>query len=195
MLIRKRARLLTPLMLMIAGVTLLAIAAGCTSGASEEDLDALRAEIQALDGAPSIDPVERLIEVTGFEIKGTTNTEDLAVPEVDPSTLSAGYGYKAPGFDEDNPTNWRVETYIWGPGNMTAFQGDKIDLHTFILNGNSHMVRVEGPDGSTVVEDVEMNRGRTYNLKFDATQAGVYKLICLTHEPTMTADIVVLPTS
>ena len=195
MFIRKRARLLTPLMLMIAGVALLAIAAGCTSGASEEDLDALRAEIQALDGAPRIDPVERLIEVTGFEIKGTTNTEDLAVPEVDPSTLSAGYGYKAPGFDEDNPTNWRVETYIWGPGNMTAFQGDKINLHTFILNGNSHTVRVEGPDGSTVVEDVEMNRGRTYNLKFDATQAGVYKLICITHEPTMTADIVVLPTS
>ncbi len=195
MFIRKRARLLVPLMLMIAGVALLAIAAGCTSGASEEDLDALRAEIQALDGAPSIDPVDRLIEVTGLEIKGTTNTEDLAVPEVDPSTLSAGYGYKAPGFDEDNPTNWRVETYIWGPGNMTAFQGDKIDLHTFILNGNSHMVRVEGPDGSTVVEDIEMKRGRTYNLKFDATQAGVYKLICLTHAPTMTADIVVLPTS
>ena len=195
MFIRKRARLLAPLILMIAGVALLAIAAGCTSGASEEDLDALRAEVQALDGAASIDPADRLIEVTGFEIKGTTNTEDLAVPEVDPSTLSAGYGYKAPGFDEDNPTNWRVETYIWGPGNMTAFQGDKIDLHTFILNGNSHTVRIEGPDGSTVVEDVEMNRGRTYNLKFDATQAGVYKLICLTHEPTMTADIVVLPTS
>jgi plastocyanin len=182
-------------MLMIAGVALLAIAAGCTSGASEEDLDALRAEVQALDGAPSINPVDRLIEVTGFEIKGTTNTEDLAVPEVDPSTLSAGYGYKAPGFDEDKPSDWRVETYIWGPGNMTAFQGDTIDLHTFILNGNSHTVRVEGPDGSTVVEDVEMNRGRTYNLKFDATQAGVYKLICLTHEPTMTADIVVLPAS
>ena len=195
MFIRKRARLLVPLMLMIAAVALLAIAAGCTSGASEEDLDALRAEVQALNGAPSIDPVDRLIEVTGFEIKGTTNTEDLAVPEVDPSTLSAGYGYKAPGFDEDNPSDWRVETYIWGPGNMTAFQGDTIDLHTFILNGNSHTVRVEGPDGSTVVEDVEMNRGRTYDLKFDATQAGVYKLICLTHAPTMTADIVVLPTS
>ena len=195
MFIRKRARLLVPLMLMIAGGALLGIAAGCTSGASEEDLDALRAEVQALDGAPSIDPVDRLIEVTGFEIKGTTNTEDLAVPEVDPSTLSAGYGYKAPGFDEDNPSDWRVETYIWGPGNMTAFQGDTIDLHTFILNGNSHTVRVEGPDGSTVVQDVEMNRGRTYNLKFDATQAGVYKLICLTHAPTMTADIVVLPTS
>ncbi len=195
MFIRKRARLLVTLMLMIAGVALLGIAAGCTSGASEEDLDDLRAEVEALGGAPRIDPVDRLIEVTGFEIKGTTNTEDLAVPEVDPSTLSAGYGYKAPGFDEDNPTDWRVETYIWGPGNMTAFQGDTIDLHTFILNGNSHTVRIEGPDGSTVVEDVEMNRGRTYNLKFDATQAGVYKLICLTHAPTMTADIVVLPTS
>ena len=195
MFIRKRARLLVPLMLMIAGVALLAIAAGCTSGASEEDLDALRAEVQALDGAPSIGPVDRLIEVTGLEIKGTTNTEDLAVPEVDPETLSAGFGYDAPGFDEDNPTNWRVASYIWGPGNMTAFQGDSIDLHTFILNGNSHNVWVEAPDGSKVVEDIEMNRGRDYNLKFDATQAGVYKLICSTHATTMTADIVVLPTS
>jgi len=195
MFIRKRARLLVPLMLMIAGVALLANAAGCTSGASEEDLDALRAEVQALDGAPSIGPVDRLIEVTGLEIKGTTNTDDLAVPEVDPETLSAGFGYDPPGFDEDNPTNWRVASYIWGPGNMTAFQGDSIDLHTFILNGNSHNVWVEAPDGSKVVEDIEMNRGRDYNLKFDATQAGVYKLVCSTHGPTMTADIVVLPTS
>ncbi len=179
---RKRARLLVPLMLMIAGAALLAIAAGCG-----DDDDG--------GGGVSIPPTDRLIEVTGLEIKGTTNTEDLAVPEIDPETLSAGFGYDAPGFDEDNPTNWRVASYIWGPGNMTAFQGDSIDLHTFILNGNSHNVWVEAPDGSKVVEDIEMNRGLDYNLKSDATQAGVYKHICSTHGPTMTADIVVLPTS
>jgi plastocyanin len=56
-------------------------------------------------------------------------------------------------------------------------------------------LKVEAPDGSKVVEDIEMNRGRDYNLKFDATQAGVYKLVCSTHAPTMTAETVVLPTS
>ncbi len=192
---RKRARLLVPLMLMIGGAALLAIAAGCTSGASEEDLDALRAEVQALDGAPSIAPVDRVIEVTGFEVKGTTNTDDLAAPEVDPKTLSAGYGYNAPGFDDANPKNWRVASYMWNAGDVVAFQGDSLDLHTFILNGNSHNVWVEAPDGSKVVEDIEMNRGRTYTLEFDASEAGVYQLVCSTHAPTMTADIVVLPKS
>jgi plastocyanin len=182
MLIKRHARLRVPLALMIVGVALLAIAASCG-----DDDDG--------GGGISIPPTDRLIEVTGLEIKGTTSTEDLAVPEVDPETLSAGFGYDAPGFDEDSPDNWRVASYIWSPGNMTAFQGDSIDLHTFILNGNSHNVWVEAPDGSKVVEDIEMNRGRDYNLKFEATQAGVYKFICSTHAPTMTADIVVLPTS
>jgi plastocyanin len=46
-----------------------------------------------------------------------------------------------------------------------------------------------------VVQDIEMNRGRTYDLDFEATQAGVYQLVCSTHAPTMTADIVVIPQS
>ncbi len=191
--IRKRIPMLLPLVLLIAAATLIAAAAGCTSDVSQDDLDALQAEVDALDGAHAVEPVDRVIEVTGFEVKGTTNTDDLAAPDVDPATLSAGFGYSAPGFDEENPTNWRVASYMWNAGDAVAFQGDSIDLHTFILNGNVHNVWVEAPDGSKVVEDVVMNRGRDYNLEFEATDAGVYKLVCSTHAPTMTADIVVLP--
>jgi plastocyanin len=82
---------------------------------------------------------------------------------------------------------------MWSPGNMTAFQGDKVNLHFFIVNGNEHEVWVEGPDGSTVVDETEMNRGREYTFTFDASQAGVYRLVCNNHEPTMTAELVVLP--
>jgi hypothetical protein len=187
-----KTRLFIVGLLTMAAVAVLALA-GCTSGASEEDLDALRAEVQALGEAPSVGPTERFIEVTGFELKGTTNTDDLAAPDVDPSTLSDGFGYKAPGFDEENPTNWRVETYLWGLGSDTAFQGDKINLHFFIINGNEHEVWIEGPDGSTVVDETMMNRGREYTFEFEASQAGVYRLVCNNHEPTMTAEIVVLP--
>ncbi len=160
--------------LALAAVAALVLA-GCTSGASEEDLDALQAQVDALGGAPSsVGPVERFIEVTGFEIKGSTSSDELAPPEIDPSTLSDGFGYKAPGeYDEDNPTKWQVATYMWSPGNMTAFQGDKVNLHFFIVNGNEHEVWVEGPDGSTVVDEAEMNRGREYTFEFEATQAGV----------------------
>jgi plastocyanin len=38
-----------------------------------------------------------------------------------------------------------------------------------------------------------MNRGREYQISLRVTKAGVYRLICETHEPTMTAEIVVLP--
>ncbi len=181
MAIQKRLRLAVPLLLALAaGAVLLLAACG-------DDDDG--------GGGISIPPTNRLIEVTGFEVKGTTNTDDLAAPEVDPKTLSAGYGYNAPGFDEDSPNNWRVASYMWNAGDTTAFQGDSMNLHVFILNGNSHNVWVEAPDGSKVVDDIEMNRGRTYNLEFDATEAGVYKLVCSTHGPTMTAEIVVIPQS
>lgn len=200
MVTQKRLRLAVPLLLALAAG--LVVLAACSSGASDEDLEevqadvaALQADIAALSLPTSVGPVDRVIEVTGFEVKGTTNTDDLAVPEVDPETLSTGYGYKAPGFDDENPNNWRVASYMWTPGNMIAFQGDSIDLHTFILNGNSHNVWVEAPDGTKVVEDIEMNRGRAYTLEFDATEAGVYKLVCSTHGPTMTAEIVVIPQS
>ena len=196
----KRLRLAVPLLLALAAGLL--VLAACSSGASDEDLEAvqadlaaLQADIEALDGPASVGHVDRTIEVTAFEVKGTTNTDDLAVPDVDPKTLSAGFGYNAPGFDDDSPNNWRVASYMWTPGNMVAFQGDSIDLHTFVLNGNFHNVWVEDPNGTKVVDDIEMNRGRTYNLEFDATEAGVYKLVCSTHGPTMTAEIVVIPQS
>jgi plastocyanin len=181
--------------LAVAAAAALLLAACSSGGASEDDLAALQAQVDALGGAPSVGPTERFIEVTGFELKGTTNTGDLAAPDIDPSTLSDGFGYKPPGNDEDNPTNWTVETYVWGLGSDTAFQGDKVNLHFFIINGNEHEVWIEGPDGSTVVDEIEMNRGREYFLEFEASQAGVYRLICNNHEPTMTAEIVVLPQS
>jgi len=194
---QKRLRLAIPLLLAVAaGLVLLA---GCSSDVSEEDLEAVQADLAALqatvdglDGGSSVAPVNRLIEVTGFEIKGSTSTDDLAAPDIDPSTLSDGFGYKAPGvYDEDNPSKWQVATYMWSPGNMSANQGDSISLHFFIVNGNEHEVWVEGPDGSTVVDETEMNRGREYTIEFNADQAGVYRLICNNHEPTMTAELVV----
>lgn len=133
--------------------------------------------------------------VTGVEWKGTTNTGDLAAPSVNPADLSDGYGFDPPGNDPSNPKNWTVETYVWTPGSMTVYEGDRVDLTFFIVNGNKHETWVEGADGAEVVKESEMNRGREYSKSFTASQAGVYRLICNTHEPSMTAYIQVLPTS
>ncbi len=152
------------------------------------------AEVEAALAALLPPPTNHLIEVTAFEVKGSTSVDDLAPPDVDPSTLSAGFGYKAPGdYDPDNPDKWQVASYMWTPGQLVARQGDTLDLHVFVLNGNTHETWIEDPDGNIVGDVVVMNRGREYDLSASLEKAGVYRLICSTHAPTMTAEIVVLP--
>ncbi len=141
------------------------------------------------------DPTTRQIQVTAFEIKGSTHASELAPPTVDPSGLSDGYGFKTVGVYEADSDKWQVASYMWLPGEVTAFQGDTLSLNIFVLNGNEHDVWIEGPDGATVVDEITLNRGREYQMSFRATAPGVYRLICNTHEPTMTAEIVVLPRS
>lgn len=131
--------------------------------------------------------------VTGVEWKGTTSSDKLAPPSLDPATLSDGYGFNPEGFDSGNPLNWRVASYVWTPGSMIAYEGDRVDLTFFILNGNEHTTWIEGPDGAEVAQEIEMNRGREYEMSFTATKAGTYRLICNNHEPSMTAYIQVLP--
>ena len=72
--------------------------------------------------------------VTGVEWKGTTSSDKLAPPSLDPATLSDGYGFNPVGFDSGNPKNWRVASYVWTPGSMIAYEGDRIDLTFFIIN-------------------------------------------------------------
>ena len=163
----------------------------CDDGTDNGDT---AADIEAALAALLPPPTTHLIEVTAFEVKGSTSIDDLAAPDVDPSTFSDGFGYKAPGdYDPDNPDKWQVASYMWNPGQMTARQGDTLDLHVFVLNGNTHETFIQDPDGNIVGDVVVMNRGREYDLSANLEKAGVYQLICSTHAPTMTAEIVVLP--
>jgi plastocyanin len=115
---------------------------------------------------------------------------------VDPTTLSAGYRFTGPGdYDEENPDKWQVSSYMFSPADMTVMQGDTVTLRTFVLNGDTHAVRLLAPDGSEVGDAEVWNRGREYNLTFTADQAGYYTLICDTHGPTMTTQILALPAS
>jgi plastocyanin len=82
---------------------------------------------------------------------------------------------------------------MFSPAAMTVTQGDEVTLRTFVVNGDEHTVWVEAPDGSRVVENDVMNRGREYQITFTADQAGYYILHCNEHAPTMSANILALP--
>ena len=134
------------------------------------------------------DPGDVTFDVELIEVKGSTN--GIPPPDTDPTTLSQGYGYKAPGdYDPETPDKWQVATYMFAPGAMSVIEGDNVTLRMFGVNGDEHQIYVQAPDGTTVVDAFMANRGREYKVSFSADQAGHYKLICTTHAPTMTADI------
>ena len=142
----------------------------------------------ACSSASGADPSDVTFYVELIEVKGAT--DGIAPPEVDPTSLSKGYGYKAPGaYDADNPDKFQVATYMFAPGAMGVVTGDEVTLRMFGVNGDEHTIFVQAPDGSTVVEPFIVNRGREHTVSFTADQAGHYKLICTTHGPTMTADL------
>lgn len=145
-------------------------------------------------GQAAIPAGDRTYFLTGLEYKGSTSTKDLAAPDNDPSKLSDGYRYKKPGdADKSDATKWEVSTYRWEPGVLIGTVGDKINLVSFIVNGDKHNVWVEGPDGKEVVGKVLMNRGREYKTTVTLAQPGIYRVVCEEHDPTMTAYIWALP--
>ena len=147
--------------------------------------------VAACSAADAADPSDVTFDVELVEIKGAT--DGIPPPEVDPSSLSTGYGYKPPGeYDADNLNKWQVATYMFSPAAMSVVQGDAVTLRFFGVNGDHHGISLVAPDGSTVVDHFDMSRGREGLLTFSADQVGHYKLICANHFPTMTADILSL---
>jgi plastocyanin len=131
-------------------------------------------------------------DVSLIEIKGAT--DQIPAPETDPTSLSAGYRYKAPGkLDPGNAKKWEVSSYMISPGTMTVFEGDEVTLRMFVINGDLHSIWLQGPDGSAVRDVVKMSRGNEYKMSFTAGKTGYYTLHCNEHAPTMRAMILVLP--
>jgi len=134
------------------------------------------------------------IFMTAIEATGTTSTERLAPPPVDPANLSKGYGFKPPGeADARASQRWEVSSYLFSPSFVTVQQGDTVTLVVFVVNGDEHDVRLQAPDGSIVAPRKALERGHEYRLPFTAKLAGTYHFSCAIHAPTMSASILVLP--
>ena len=165
------ARIATVLLLLaISGLTVFAIACG----GDDDEVAAKR---------PSIEPTVRTFYMEAIEPKGSTSAEDEPFPS---EALPAGGGYKLEEPDEDG--KWVVETYTWAPDQIVVYEGDTVNLEIVGINGASHDAKIEGFVDSFVVE-----RGKLTSLSFVADKAGVFGIICHTHQPAMTGELVVLP--
>lgn len=160
--------------------TLSLIAAGLLVVGCSTDIEPLEDRVTDLESRSGIaaEAGNREFFVTGVEWKGTTNTESLSAPDIDPTTLSQGYRYKGPGFDGASPANWQVATYVWNPGMMVAYEGDEVTLTVFIVNGDHHSTRLLAPDGTQIGATDDYQRGRETKVLFTATQTCTYRFSC-----------------
>jgi plastocyanin len=157
----------------IAVITLGAIAALAFACGEEEDQ------------VSQIQPVERTIYMEAVEPKGTTNVAKEPFPG---QALPPGGGYILKEPDEKG--DWVVETYVWNPRQVVVHEGDTVHLQIIGINGASHEASIEG-----YVESFTVERGKITTLNFTAERPGVFKILCTTHQPSMTAELVVLPRS
>lgn len=134
--------------------------------------------------APAVAPVERTIYMAAVEPKGGVTVDKEPFPS---EALPPGGGY---ALNEPNADGrWEVETYRWDPGTIVVNQGDIVTLEIIGINGKEHPFTIEGYDLSGVVM-----RGHLTRLTFTADKPGIFKISCATHQPSMQADLVVLPT-
>lgn len=133
--------------------------------------------------APDAGNVERIIYMAAVEPKGGATTRQEPYPQTE---LPQGGGYVLNKPDKND--RWEVSTYRWEPGTVVVYQGDKVTLEIIGINGAAHPLRIEGHDVKAMVR-----RGEITRVSFVAAKAGIFKIICDAHQPSMQADLVVLP--
>jgi hypothetical protein len=127
-------------------------------------------------------PGKRVITMAAVEPKGGTAVDKEPFPQ---QALPSGGGYllKKP----DASGRWEVSTYRWLPSQVIVHQGDEVTLEIIGINGDEHPAVIEGYGVSFVVK-----RGQLTRVTFSADKAGVFRILCDKHHPSMHGELIVL---
>jgi len=126
----------------------------------------------------------RTVYMAAVEPKGGTLVSDEAFPN--PSLLPGGGGYILKG--PDSTGRWEVSTYQWQPGFVVVNQGDQVTLEIIGINGKEHVSSLP-----PYVNSFNVKRGQLTKVSFTASRAGIFPIVCVSHQPSMTGYLVVLP--
>ena len=102
-----------------------------------------------------------------------------------------GYESCPPGSQEcdlkGDTTKWAVETYRFDTAVVAACKGERVVLKIFGVNAKSHEITIPDFDKSFTVY-----RGQLATSVFKVKETGIFPIICITHKPSHTADLIVL---
>lgn len=127
----------------------------------------------------------RHFTIAAVEPRGGTNVSQEPVPGA-ALPAGGGYLYRPP----DASGRWEVSAYLWTPGQIIVRQGDVVVIDFVGINGAAHPTEIGG-----LAHSFTLRRGEVSRFEFRADAPGVFPIICSTHQPSMRAEIVVLPRS
>lgn len=126
---------------------------------------------------------KRFFTIAAVEPRGGVNVSQEPFP-IEALPPGGGYVVKQP----DSAGRWEVSAYVWAPSQVVVNQGDEVTLEFVGINGAAHPTEMQGLGKAFILK-----RGHAVRVDFRADQPGVYPVICSTHQPSMRAEIVVLP--
>lgn len=131
----------------------------------------------------------RQIYMSAVEWKGSASVAKEPYPT---APLPAGGGYEScpPGSQDcdlkGDTTKWAVETYRFDTALVAACVGERVALNIFGVNAAQHQINIPDFGKSFLVK-----RGMLSRVAFTVKKPGLYPIICITHQPSHRADLLV----
>lgn len=140
--------------------------------------------------AVSADDV-REFYITTVHVDGRANLHGDANHKPEPfptAKLPAGRGLVLTPPNEKGA--WKMRAFTFEPSQITVHEGDHVRLHFVGAQGMRHHIRV---DGQGVNSDIDLKRGYVQTVDIPSAKAGIIKIICDDHQPSMNAQLFILP--
>ena len=128
-------------------------------------------------------PVKRTFTILAVEPKGGVTADKEPFPS---SPLPTGGGFVLSPPDAKSQ-RWEVSAYVWQPSQIIVNQGDEVTLNFVGINGAAHATTIEAFGQTFTVK-----RGQSTRVTFVADKLGIHGIVCTTHQPSMTGELIVL---
>ncbi len=127
---------------------------------------------------------KRFFTILAVEPKGGTTVDKEPFPT---GPLPAGGGYVIAQPDEKT-RRWEVSAYIWQPSQIIVNEGDEVTLEFVGINGADHPTTI-----AAFGQTFTLKRGHAHRVTFTADKVGIFGIICSTHRPSMSGELIVMP--
>ncbi len=127
---------------------------------------------------------KRVFTVLAVEQKGGTTVDKEPFPT---GPLPPGQGYVIAPPDEKT-RRWEVSAYVWQPSQIIVNEGDEVTLEFVGINGAAHPTSI-----AAFAQTFTVKRGQAHRVTFTADKVGIFGIICSTHRPSMSGELIVMP--